>query len=179
MSNTIDCFQQCAENSTLKPLSLSTQFKARASHLALLSLTYSSYKATIIYYPEYLSTCYWEKYSDLSFQNMEARGLEPLTSGLQSPRSAKLSYAPSPRLSPNWEQLMGLSRFELLTSRLSGVRSNQLSYRPSIHFRRKIKPLGLRVKWLYRSANLLVATLLATLLPKSFINTSILQSTDL
>jgi len=37
----------------------------------------------------------------------------------------------------------------------------------------------LRVKWLYRSANLLVATLLATLLPKSFINTSILQSTDL
>ena len=39
--------------------------------------------------------------------------------------------------------LMGLSRFELLTSRLSGVRSNQLSYRPSIHFCRKIKPLGL------------------------------------
>jgi hypothetical protein len=26
---------------------------------------------------------------------MEARGFEPLTSGLQSPRSAKLSYAPS------------------------------------------------------------------------------------
>ncbi len=26
---------------------------------------------------------------------MEARGIEPLTSGLQSPRSAKLSYAPS------------------------------------------------------------------------------------
>ena len=25
---------------------------------------------------------------------MEARGFEPLTSGLQSPRSAKLSYAP-------------------------------------------------------------------------------------
>ena len=46
---------------------------------------------------------------------------------------------------------MGLSRFELLTSRLSGVRSNQLSYRPSIHICRKIKPLGLGVKWLYIS----------------------------
>ena len=29
---------------------------------------------------------------------MEARGFEPLTSGLQSPRSAKLSYAPNERL---------------------------------------------------------------------------------
>jgi hypothetical protein len=28
---------------------------------------------------------------------MEARGFEPLTSGLQSPRSAKLSYAPKAR----------------------------------------------------------------------------------
>ena len=32
---------------------------------------------------------------------MEARGFEPLTSGLQSPRSAKLSYAPS-RLLKGW-----------------------------------------------------------------------------
>jgi hypothetical protein len=54
---------------------------------------------------------------------VEVRGLEPLTSGLQSPRSAKLSYTPQ-------FQKVGLSRFELLTSRLSGVRSNQLSYRP-------------------------------------------------
>jgi hypothetical protein len=54
---------------------------------------------------------------------MEARGLEPLTSGLQSPRSAKLSYAPI-------SYKVGLGRLELPTSRLSGVRSNQLSYRP-------------------------------------------------
>ena len=89
---------------------------------------------------------------------MEARGFEPLTSGLQSPRSAKLSYAPkakegwlrgrdlnprplgyepnelpdcsTPR-HPNISALIvGLGRFELPTSRLSGVRSNQLSYRP-------------------------------------------------
>ena len=30
----------------------------------------------------------------LSRKGMEVRGLEPLTSGLQSPRSAKLSYTP-------------------------------------------------------------------------------------
>jgi hypothetical protein len=54
---------------------------------------------------------------------MEVRGLEPLTSGLQSPRSAKLSYTPI-------SQVVGLGRLELPTSRLSGVRSNQLSYRP-------------------------------------------------
>ena len=90
---------------------------------------------------------------------VEARGFEPLTSGLQSPRSAKLSYAPkafqegwlrgrdlnprplgyepnelpdcsTPR-HPNIRALIvGLGRFELPTSRLSGVRSNQLSYRP-------------------------------------------------
>jgi hypothetical protein len=30
---------------------------------------------------------------------VEARGLEPLTSGLQSPRSAKLSYAPQSEIS--------------------------------------------------------------------------------
>ncbi len=92
-------------------------------------------------------------------QNLvEARGFEPLTSGLQSPRSAKLSYAPSklkgwlrgrdlnprplgyepnelpdcstPRHPFNLSHLVGLGRFELPTSRLSGVRSNQLSYRP-------------------------------------------------
>jgi hypothetical protein len=58
---------------------------------------------------------------------MEVRGLEPLTSGLQSPRSAKLSYTPILKFEIS---MVGLSRFELLTSRLSGVRSNQLSYRP-------------------------------------------------
>src|ERR1043165_9926085 len=91
---------------------------------------------------------------------VEARGFEPLTSGLQSPRSAKLSYAPSksfkgwlrgrdlnprplgyepnelpdcstPRHEPE-SLLVGLGRVELPTSRLSGVRSNQLSYRPSL-----------------------------------------------
>ena len=56
---------------------------------------------------------------------MEVRGIEPLTPGLQSPRSAKLSYT------PNFANTVGLSRYELLTSRLSGVRSNQLSYRPT------------------------------------------------
>jgi hypothetical protein len=90
---------------------------------------------------------------------VEARGFEPLTSGLQSPRSAKLSYAPvhkrfcvgwlrgrdlNPRplgYEPNelpdcstprqcYKNVVGLGRFELPTSRLSGVRSNQLSYRP-------------------------------------------------
>ena len=82
---------------------------------------------------------------------MEARGLEPLTSGLQSPRSAKLSYAPILKIAylkfVNLRQLVGLSRFELLTSRLSGVRSNQLSYRPRNRTYRKIKPL--ENKWLY------------------------------
>src|SRR5262245_62057659 len=74
-----------------------------------------------------------------------ARGLEPLTSGLQSPRSAKLSYAPISNLRFQISNLrgVGLSRFELLTSRLSGVRSNQLSYRPRSRIYRKIKPLGL------------------------------------
>jgi hypothetical protein len=57
---------------------------------------------------------------------VEARRLELLTSGLQSPRSAKLSYAPTIFL------LVGLGRLELPTSRLSGVRSNQLSYRPRL-----------------------------------------------
>jgi hypothetical protein len=63
---------------------------------------------------------------------MEVRGLEPLTSGLQSPRSAKLSYTPILKLNISNLRfhMVGLSRFELLTSRLSGVRSNQLSYRP-------------------------------------------------
>ena len=63
---------------------------------------------------------------------MEVRGLEPLTSGLQSPRSAKLSYTPinNKYLTKRFKPAVGLSRFELLTSRLSGVRSNQLSYRP-------------------------------------------------
>ena len=91
---------------------------------------------------------------------VEARGFEPLTSGLQSPRSAKLSYAPSragiegwlrgrdlnprplgyepnelpdcstPRHGLTCKTLVGLGRVELPTSRLSGVRSNQLSYRP-------------------------------------------------
>ena len=88
---------------------------------------------------------------------VEARGFEPLTSGLQSPRSAKLSYAPNkhfegwlrgrdlnPRplgYEPNelpdcstprqlLQNVVGLGRVELPTSRLSGVRSNQLSYRP-------------------------------------------------
>ena len=91
---------------------------------------------------------------------MEARGFEPLTSGLQSPRSAKLSYAPEKlsALEEGWlrgrdlnprplgyepnelpdcstprqfkRNVVGLGRFELPTSRLSGVRSNQLSYRP-------------------------------------------------
>ena len=64
---------------------------------------------------------------------MEVRGIEPLTSGLQSPRSAKLSYAPTALIGRDcFLKVMGLSRFELLTSRLSGVRSNQLSYRPLI-----------------------------------------------
>ena len=71
---------------------------------------------------------------------VEVRGFEPLTSGLQSPRSAKLSYTPTLKFE---FEMVGLSRFELLTSRLSGVRSNQLSYRPLGHFCRKIKPLGL------------------------------------
>src|SRR5262245_50231131 len=73
---------------------------------------------------------------------------------LAKPALCQLSYAPSvsnfklqiPNL--NFE-IVGLSRFELLTSRLSGVRSNQLSYRPSGSLCRKIKPLGLLVKWLY------------------------------
>ena len=33
---------------------------------------------------------------------VEARGFEPLTSGLQSPRSAKLSYAPSDKHYEGW-----------------------------------------------------------------------------
>ena len=89
---------------------------------------------------------------------VEARGFEPLTSGLQSPRSAKLSYAPVISVFVGWlrgrdlnprplgyepnelpdcstprqfpQNVVGLGRFELPTSRLSGVRSNQLSYRP-------------------------------------------------
>jgi hypothetical protein len=82
---------------------------------------------------------------------MEARGFEPLTSGLQSPRSANWATPPSKFQISNLKlERVGLSRFELLTSRLSGVRSNQLSYRPLGHFCRKIKPLGLWVKWLYR-----------------------------
>ncbi len=94
------------------------------------------------------------------------RGLEPLTSGLQSPRSAKLSYTPFSKSNKQyqadgisqseypawwiWGLRVGLRRFELLTSRLSGVRSNQLSYRPrTAGFYRKIKPLGFFIsKWL-------------------------------
>ena len=100
---------------------------------------------------------------------VEARGFEPLTSGLQSPRSAKLSYAPiSYLLQGGWlrgrdlnprplgyepnelpdcstprqffsKNVVGLGRVELPTSRLSGVRSNQLSYRP-ICFLRRFQP---------------------------------------
>ena len=92
---------------------------------------------------------------------MEVRGLEPLTSGLQSPRSAKLSYTPKvfamvggarepPLRSASMARIpVGLGRLELPTSRLSGVRSSQLSYRPESSFCRKIKPLGTEfIKWL-------------------------------
>ena len=81
---------------------------------------------------------------------------------LAKPALCQLSYAPSVsnfkiqtsnpefEICPNLKfERVGLSRFELLTSRLSGVRSNQLSYRPSGSLCRKIKPLGLLVKWLY------------------------------
>ncbi len=40
-----------------------------------------------------LSRVAWMKQKQMKRQ-VEARGFEPLTSGLQSPRSAKLSYAP-------------------------------------------------------------------------------------
>ena len=75
---------------------------------------------------------------------VEHRGIEPLTSGLQSPRSPSWANAPYVRSSiisassansAHGEALIrkimvGPSRLELLTSRLSGVRSNQLSYGP-------------------------------------------------
>jgi hypothetical protein len=82
---------------------------------------------------------------------VEARGFEPLTSGMQILRSPKLSYAPKYWLrgqdlnlrplgyepnelpgcsTPRHYSMVGLGRLELPTSRLSGVRSNQLSYRP-------------------------------------------------
>ncbi len=70
---------------------------------------------------------------------VEMIGLEPTTSGLQSPRSPKLSYIPSAPSSPQgWlgQKLVGPSRIELPTSRLSGVRSNQLSYGPTPNARR-------------------------------------------
>ena len=60
---------------------------------------------------------------------VEAEGIEPTTSCLQSTRS------------PNWamppdylKELVGLGGLEPPTSRLSGVRSNQLSYRPDLGF---------------------------------------------
>ena len=83
---------------------------------------------------------------------MEARGLEPLTSGLQSPRSAKLSYAPAEisnyqfKFSIGWWAWVDLNYWPhayqacALTNWATG---------PPVHFCRKIKPLGLWVKWLY------------------------------
>ena len=49
---------------------------------------------------------------------MEARGFEPLTSGLQSPRSAKLSYAP--------KALKGWLRGRDLNPRPLGYEPNEL-----------------------------------------------------
>ena len=88
------------------------------------------------------------------FRLVEARRVELLTSGLQSPRSANWATPPIPYtkliagagfepttfglwaqratglLHPALNLLVGLGGFEPPTSRLSGVRSNQLSYRP-------------------------------------------------
>ena len=54
---------------------------------------------------------------------VEARGFEPLTSGLQSPRSAKLSYAPEKLLS-DWEG--GWLRGRDLNPRPLGYEPNEL-----------------------------------------------------
>ena len=50
---------------------------------------------------------------------VEARGFEPLTSGLQSPRSAKLSYAPS-------KHVKGWLRGRDLNPRPLGYEPNEL-----------------------------------------------------
>ena len=69
----------------------------------------------------------------MNIEGVELDGIEPTTSGLQSPRrvvQVRLAH-PALGLGPRrLTSVVGRGRFELPTSRLSGVRSNQLSYRP-------------------------------------------------
>ena len=58
---------------------------------------------------------------------VEVNGIEPMTSCVQSRRSA--IWATPPIISLN-SKMVGLSGLEPETSRLSGVCSNHLSYRP-------------------------------------------------
>ena len=62
--------------------------------------------------------------------HVELTGIEPATSGLQSPRSPNWATAPESFDRNLPTQNVGLGRLELPTSRLSGVRSNHLSYKP-------------------------------------------------
>ena len=95
----------------------------------------------------------WDAASYRFDKTVELNGIEPMTSGMQSPRSP--SWATAPEYCDRWasgpfllqlsydspsvlcpspgvayRKAVGRGRLELPTSRLSGVRSNQLSYRP-------------------------------------------------